>query len=242
LAIDVIAQEGDYSGCISIDLAHTVQFADLLVRYRLDYTCVHMEGVIGYKMASIRDRLQIKTQRCALRDISNELKGTRVAKEDIFKTVSTLHGASLGLNAVLDFCGFELSVQPSITAGYMYREADIQGSTVTVLPMLSLTEEVSGGLLTQPSNIGKYGSSDFGYMPRFEAAISYHFLCDLRFRVGYEYSYISKVMLAGDQIDLRINTTQFDAGDLVGVPLPQFTFQQAGYSLHAFSVGVEYWF
>lgn len=251
--VEPIADTGVYRGSISVTSEHKVGLADILIRYHID--CVHpyLEAVMGYQSMYVYDRLEVSSDRC-LQILADEgREGKRTYWSDQFRCRNNFHGAYFGLKGMMDFCGLQFSAQPGIAFGFHMRRVDIEGSSKIFreqldppadidLEFVPVTDTYAGGFLALPSNIGGYNEDDFGVLLHFDAQIVYEFSCRTRLRVGYQYHHLSHVLLAGDQVDLRINPTQLDGGTLVGFAEPTYSADQTFYQLHSFSAGIEYWF
>jgi hypothetical protein len=60
--------------------------------------------------------------------------------------------------------------------------------------------------------------------------------------VGYSLVYWSKVIRAGEQIDLNVNPSQFPPGDLVGAPQPQFRAVTTDFWAQGLNFGLDFRF
>ena len=81
----------------------------------------------------------------------------------------------------------------------------------------------AGGLLAQPSNIGRYSRDQFAVMPWVGCPDRRAQLTErVRAYVGYDFFALTNTVRAGDQIDLRVNPTQIPprTNGVTGAALP----------------------
>ena len=95
------------------------------------------------------------------------------------------------------------------------------------------------GLLAQPSNSGSFQRNRFAVAPDLGANIGYQVTDHLRAFVGYDFLYLSEVVRAGDQVDLRVNPNQL-RGVAGGPALPAFNFHGSDYWAQGVSFGLEF--
>jgi hypothetical protein len=127
-----------------------------------------------------------------------------------------------------------------IALGNMHEEVAITGATVVAVPAVApvLT---TGGLLTQPSNIGTFERDEFAVIPEFQFNVRYLLLPRLELSLGYTLVYFSDVVRPADQIDLRVDPRQI-TDPANATPFPAFTFVDGDYLLQGLNAGLEFRF
>ena len=96
-----------------------------------------------------------------------------------------------------------------------------------------------GGLLAMPTNIGTFSHSAFTVVPQLELKLAYIFSPNLRFTVGYDVIYWSRVVRPGQQVDLFVNPSQASGHPLVGTIGPLFGFRETDLWIQGISTGFE---
>jgi hypothetical protein len=135
---------------------------------------------------------------------------------------------------------WSLNVLGQVAIGNMNQQVTIAGSTVTTGPGGGPGQTTPGGLLAQPTNIGQFERNKFTYIPQLIANVHYHISPNVSVHMGYNMMWIGDIALSGDQIDNRVNTSQFAGGPLVGDPTPAFTFQDREYWLQGINWGLNW--
>ena len=70
--------------------------------------------------------------------------------------------------------------------------------------------------------------------------VGYDWRENIQLTAGYSFTYWSRICLAGDQIDRRVNTSQLNGGALVGNALPEFSFQDTDFWLQGIRLGFNW--
>ena len=97
-----------------------------------------------------------------------------------------------------------------------------------------------GGLLAQPTNIGRYAFNDFAVAPEGTLNLGFQLTDGIRVFGGYTFMYWSNVTRAGEQIDLVVNGTQIGGQPLVGAARPAFVQRQNDFWAQGVNVGAEF--
>jgi len=168
--------------------------------------------------------------------------GTRFNIVDDFATRNEFQGGSLGFWYEKYRGPWTVSLLGKLSIGRMHEEIRIRGNTV-VTDVLNNQTAFDGGLLAQPTNIGVYARNQTAFIPELNFNLSRQLTQRLDFTVGYTFVWFSTVVLAGDQVDLRVNDTQMLGGPLVGPANPgPPAFHDTNYYVHALSFGINYRF
>ena len=203
--------------------------------------CGRLDFLFGYRYLNLRDEVTINENLTALAG-SSVPAGTRFLIQDRFRTNNDFHGGNLGFNYERRFGSYFLGVRPSVALGVTHSVTTIDGSTTIVQPNGS-AQTYPGGLLTQPTNIGRYTTDSFGVVPEINVRAGAQVTEHLRAYVSYNYIFWSNVLRAGEQIDPRVNTNQIAPSQgLNGPAFPAFSPQKSGYWVQGVGFGLEYRF
>src|SRR5262249_53644997 len=74
------------------------------------------------------------------------------------------------------------------------------------------------GLLSQPTNVGRFGREDFTVVPELTTTLGLHVAEGIRVYAGYNLIYWSNVLMPADAIDTRVSVQPVQGR---GGPVPQ---------------------
>jgi hypothetical protein len=238
------------AGRISIDSSSQLWGAELNLRSNL--WCgprFSFDLLGGFRFLSLRENLGI------LEDIvvtapgeAGPPAGTRIVVSDSFSTKNQFYGEQIGAVLELRRNRWFIDLTGKCALGLTRETVGINGYTAFTLPGTA-TSVASGGLLAQPTNIGRYSRDIFAVVPEVGVSVGYQITDSWRAFVGYNFLYWSNVVRPGDQIDRVVNSTQlpqFDAngrpvarGPLTGPPRPAFAFNSTDFFAHGLTFGME---
>jgi hypothetical protein len=205
-----------------------------LVRNLYCDPCGRLDLLVGYRTLNLRDDLTIREDLTGL--AGSEFPGARFQIEDRFRTNNAFHGGVLGLGYEKRWSSWYVGVRSSVALGVTRTETTISGQTTITPPGITY----AGGLLTQPTNIGRYTSNHFAVVPEVGVRLGAQVTERMRAFVGYNFLYWSNVARAGEQIDLRVNPNQIAPPQpLNGPALPAFTPRRSDYWVQGISLGLE---
>ena len=123
----------------------------------------------------------------------------------------------------------------------MHSTVDINGSRTATLPNGGGTSTSAGGLLAQPSNIGRYSFDEFAVLPEGGINFGYQVTSNIRAYAGYNFLYWNKVIRASEQVDLNVNPSQIAGGrdPLSNVQAPAFRPNYSDYWVQGVTFGLE---
>jgi len=195
---------------------------------------------LGYQYFSLVDNVNITENLTSLPG-ANIPVGSQFLINDNFRTVNNFNGPTIGFQYEKRWNHWFLNANAGVALGVMSSTTTISGGTTIVTN--GVPTNYPGGLLTQPTNIGSYSSRKFAVIPQGGLRVGCQVTERMRAFVGYTFMYVSNVQRAGDQIDLRVNTTQLaPMQNLTGIPAPTYTPRTTDYWLQGISVGVEFRF
>src|SRR5262249_39282749 len=118
----------------------------------------------------------------------------------------------------------------------------IGGNQVITTPA-GVTSVFTGGLLALPSNIGHFQRDRFAVVPELNLKLGYQFSPSLRFTVGYDLIYWSRVIRPGGQVDPVLDVNQIPNFGAVAPPVavsrPAVLFKDTDFWAQGISFGVE---
>lgn len=195
------------NGDVDISSASNVQSAGLGLRHLLHIDFVRDQRLMvngGYRFFRLDEDLRINS------DIRPDggifLPGTVFSSYDSFVTHNQFHGGYVGLLHDWRKGRFSLKSQVQLAMGNMHEVVEINGQQ-TIFDGISTTT-IEGGLLAQPSNIGKHTRDQFVLIPEVEFTFGFQVTSWLRTTVGYNFTYVTRVLRPGNEVDLVINPNQ----------------------------------
>jgi hypothetical protein len=169
------------------------------------------------------------------------LAGNQLLVNDLFGTRNQFYGGQFGAVAKFFLDVVDLTIAFKLGLGDNAQEIHINGFQLENGKFIS----TNGGLLALPSNIGRFHSNQFAFVPEVDVLAHIPLCRHLSLEAGYTFLAISKVVRPGDQIDPVIDVTQipnFPAGGAapLGVPRPSVPFKQADIWAQGFTLGLEF--
>ena len=160
---------------------------------------------------------------------------------DSFSTRNQFYGGQIGARFGFRADRLSLDLAAKVALGSTHQVVDIQGSSLYSGTGFALPPGVdSGGVYTQPSNIGRTSANTFTVSPQVSLKIGLDLTSRLRATVGYDFLYWSSVVRPGNQIDHNLNPTQFPGAAFSGSPLPAAQFNRSDFLAHGVSFGLEF--
>lgn len=194
--------------------------------------CKRLFVVGGYRFYRFVDRLGIND---AVEPVGGFFApGTRFTSSDFFGVENEFHGGEIGLACEARHGCFTLDLLGRVALGNNHQEVTVDGFS-TIFDGVD-TIVTSGGLLTQPSNIGYHRRDRFAIIPEVQVNLGYQITPNIKARVGYTMIYWFDTLRAGDQIDLRVN---LDQGVQPTPAVPAVPFASADWWLQGINAGVE---
>ena len=104
---------------------------------------------------------------------------------------------------------------------------------------LGFTATLPNGLLAQPTNIGSFTQNHFALIPSVDLKVGYHLTPGFRLTVGYNFTYVTRVLRPVAQVDTKVNTSQVAGQPLVGPANPSVLFNQGSLWLQGVTAGFD---
>lgn len=204
--------------------------------------CARLDVIVGYRYFNARDEIIIREDLTSLAGQPVVPVGTRFAIEDRFRTENNFHGGNVGVVGERRFGHCYVGYRASVALGVNHQVTEISGFTVVNSPAPAnlVNARFPGGLLTQPTNIGRYTNDEFAVLPEVGLRLGCQFTPRIRGYIGGNFLYLSNAQRAGDAINLRVNPTQIAPfGALVGPAEPRFMPKTTDLWVQGITVGVE---
>ncbi len=196
----------------------------------------NLDLVGGYSFMRFDDDLLIHSNGASTDPAGVVPVGTIFDVTDIFDARNEFHGGELGLVSEVRRGCWTLRGLAKVSVGNMHQTVNIDGHTTIVEPATA-PATTAGGLLAQPTNIGRYSRDRTAWIPEVNLTVGYKPRRWLELTAGYNIIWLSNVVLSGDQIDFAVNPTQFSGNPLIGPARPAFDFRESEYWLHGISLG-----
>jgi hypothetical protein len=197
--------------------------------------CGRLDFLVGYRYLNLTDDLYIREELRGLEGSPNP--GSRFLVEDRFRTQNQFNGVNLGLAWERRMGAIFLNVRGAVALGNTNTVVEINGATTTTTGAVT---RQAGGLLAQPSNIGRYELNKFAVVPEVGVRLGVQLTDHLRVYAGYNFLYWSNVIRTGDAIDLRVNASQLPPRtNVTGELFPRFTPRYTDYWVHGVVFGAQ---
>jgi hypothetical protein len=160
---------------------------------------------------------------------------------DHFHTRNEFFGGQVGLDGEYRWRRWFVGATAKLGIGTVHQVAVINGETVVNGGVLSGVQ--SGGLLAQPTNIGRYGRDTFALVPELGLKVGYNFTDRLRGYIGYDVLYMSSVVRPGDIVDTNVNPNFIPprgSGPIPGPALPRFQFRTNDFWAQGVNFGLQW--
>jgi hypothetical protein len=158
---------------------------------------------------------------------------------DNFSVQNDFYGGQLGANWELRRGRWSLNLLTKVALGSTHQSVEIAGGQVFVA---NGVPGMAPGLLTQPTNVGKFSRDTFSVVPEVGLNLGWQATDHLRFFVGYNFLYWSNVLRAGDQIDrvLNVDPNSFPIRQLpTGPARPTVLFRDTDLWAQGINFGVQ---
>lgn len=165
---------------------------------------------------------------------------------DSFATRNRFYGGQLGLRARIERGRWLVDATGKVAVGGIYQRSRVGGSTSLIQPDTGIVGTLPGGVLAQPTNIGKQSRTEESVVP--EATIRFYYQITKRItaHAGFTFLYMDKVVRPGDQITRQVNLTQVPTslsfGTLTGPREPAPRLQDVDFWAQGFDFGLSFRF
>ena len=138
-----------------------------------------------------------------------------------------------------DAGGLFFQLDAKVSLGQATEVVKISGQTVASadFPTGTQTSYFPSAVFGQPSNSGRVARRQFAVLPEAGVKVGGQFLPRVWWHVGYQFTYLSDVVRAADQLDRVVDLTQ-TTGDSFG--RPRVPFNRTDLWVHAVTLGLEW--
>jgi len=203
--------------------------------------CNRFDLILGYRYVGVFDEVSFE------QDSTTLLPSVAIARTQVldrFNTENHFNGAVFGVGGERRFGVWFLGGRTTVAFGGVKQVSMVDGRTV-LTPGTGLPRVTFQGLYAQKSNIGTRERTWFAILPEVTLRLGVQFSESTRFSVGYNWMYLSSVIRAGEQVDVRVNPDFLPGGPTVvtGPQLPRLDKPlRNDYWMQGLSFGMEIWF
>jgi putative beta barrel porin BBP7 len=206
-----------------------------------DDPCNRFDLILGYRYVGVFDEVSFE------QDSTTLVPGAAIGRTQVldrFNTENLFNGAVLGFGGERRFGFWFVGGRTTVALGGVKQISIIDGRTV-VTPASGPVRATFQGLYAQKSNIGTVERTWFAILPEVTVRLGVQFSESTRFSIGYNWMYLSSVIRAGEQIDVRVNPDFLPGGPAVvtGPQLPHLNKPlRNDFWMQGLSFGMEIWF
>lgn len=242
---NLIAYPGVFDGRIDIRANTEFMGAGIHLARNLSYCgdcCGYhkLDFVYGFRYLGLYEDFSVNTT-SEVEGQSTAPIGTVFSVHDAFSTSNSFFGGNVGVSGEANRGRWYFTGAARLGIGGTREKVAVGGSTRVRQPGED-GATFDGGLLAMPTNIGKYSTNAFGLVPHLELRVAYCVTRQIKWTVGYDLMYWSRVVRPGDQISLFVNPTQGSGQELRGTPGPLFPFKETDLWITGVSTGFEFTF
>lgn len=230
-----LAGDPGFEGHFSLKLSNLFQgaeincFAGLGCKDGLSF-----EGLGGLRWVQIQENLTFSANTKTVLDVS--FPPGFYNTKDRFKTSNNFFGAQLGVKAQYKRCNWLLNMTSKACLGVLNQSVFIHGRGETLDGNLFYSikgpAHLVGGVLAQPSNMGKHKRNLFAAIFETNLNVGYQISNYLEIFLGYNIILIGNVARPGDQMNRKINPTLTGLADVsretVGIGSGPIPFGDSG--------------
>ena len=230
----------EFTGSVNVDWR--TETSGYGVHLRQLYRCQHnyrLDFIYGYRQLSMDETLTINSSQTDI-DPGSLFNGTQTDQNDFFDVENEFHGFDFGIMGHSVDGAMTLDFVAKVALGTVNHEVTIDGSSVAT-PAVGAPTTITGGLLTQTSNIGTYELDEFAVVPEFTATLGYQVTDCVDFTVGYTFLYINRVARASSVVDRSVNLSR-TTGVLTGEARPSPEIHDVEYWLQGVNFGLNFRF
>jgi hypothetical protein len=195
-----------------------------------------LEFLAGYRHLVLREEISFIARN---RDLTADIQNSY---QDRFTTGNYFDGGQLGARLRWQSERLSLLLGGQVALGSAFQTVARSGAAVQTGADAFAPGAHAGGILVQPSSIGRQTNAAFAVVPSAELRLGVRLLTCVSASVGYDFLYWGSVARPGAQIDPMVNPSQspiFGGGALVGPARPAPLFQRSDFFAHGVSFALE---
>jgi hypothetical protein len=229
------------SGAVFVD-ANSNNLWGLNLDYRELFCCGgnwRIDFLSGYRFLRYDENLTIREDLAPQGD--DIVPGTRIQIADSFSAQNQLHAWEFGFVGDLQHDRWSFEFLAKLGVGLNYQDMNIDGITLVTVPGFGSAANV-GGLLALQSNIGHFTKSEVCLLPELGFNLGWQATDHLRFQAGYTIFWLTDIIRAAEQIDLRVNRALLPPVENPDAQprLPTVLFKDNQLWVQGFNIGFEY--
>lgn len=198
-----------------------------------------LDAYVGYRSYRVNEGLRITENLESTSLVGPTVLGTTIDLFDQFETTNTFHGGVIGIIHQRQRQRWSSEFVGRVALGNLNRAVSIQGETTVTVPSVDPVTRL-GGLLAQPTNIGRYEEDEFVVLPEVQFNLQYNLTCHTKFVVGYTAMYLGDVVRPGNIVNTTVNGLQLDPSlPLTGPNDPSFAWKDSSMWLMGLNLGFE---
>ncbi len=231
------------TGSVSVDSPSRLWGAELNWREKFCCGCNYRVDVLaGFRYAELDEGLHVTENLLAL-PTAPRFAGDRIIVTDRFDTRNQFYGGQIGVDTEYRSGNWFVDGKAKVALGDNHETLNIVGNQLITTPAGNATL-FTGGLLALPSNIGHFTRDRFAVVPEIGMKVGYQFGECLRFTVGYDLFYWSRVIRPGGQVDRVVDINQIPNFGVIAPPVagsrPAVLFKGTDFWAQGISFGVEF--
>ncbi len=225
-------------GSIHITSSSSIQSAGVLLKRLINVDLLRDQRMFligGYRWFRMEEGIEIQDQ---INVVGGGIPaGAGFQHLDSFGTKNNFNGGDIGLFSDIRRGRWVLESTGKIAFGNMNEVVNIDGFTRVNTGTTST--DFAGGVLTQPSNMGVYRRNQFSMIPELNLKLGYQITQGWRATVGYNFTYVTRVVRPGNEIDTVVNPP-YTPGATQVVARPMYLNNPTDLWLQGFTTGFEY--
>ncbi|HMP02450.1 MAG TPA: BBP7 family outer membrane beta-barrel protein [Gemmatales bacterium] len=227
--VQLVALPGILAGSVDVRASTRLLGADLNFRKHIwqGAGCRSnwsVDGLAGFRYLRLDESITITEDLVGL--AGGPAPGARFFVQDRFSGINNFYGAQLGLLAEIRWRRLFMNSSLKFAFGATSQRVEIEGQTVVAAPPgLGGNQQLNGGLLARPSNIGNYNRNVFSIAPEFGVQLGLQVTDHMRVFVGYNLLVWTNVQRPGAAIPRAVNGTYLQRS-VNGVPAPAIGAEQ----------------
>ncbi len=163
---------------------------------------------------------------------------------DSFKVYNRFYGGQIGGRFTWRRGRFDLGLLGKLALGSTQELMFVNGFSALNSPGTAATTN-PGGLLTQPTNLGRFYHSSFGVIPELGLNLGYCITPQCKVTCGYTFLYWNRVARPGNQIDRVVSASQVARDPGFGTApgtQPVVQFHESAFWAQGINFGLEFQF
>ena len=229
------------SGTASVTTKLNLLAAEPSLRFLVSGSRDHQIDLLGgYTYLRLKDSLGINSTSTDTFTGNLIPDGTVFTTSDLIASENTFHGGHIGLSSTVSRQRVSLTTLTKVAMGNMHETGFITGTTGVQGPNAIAPTVTSGGIYSQQSNIGTVDRNTFAFIPELGVKGGLRIRDNLSLTCGYTFLYISKVALAGNQIDPNVDLSQAQGG--AAGTQPAFNYRDGSMWFQGVDLGLNWTF